>query len=151
MTPINNHAEAHSPPYQTAAEAGALVSQGKRKDPNEVLGIVSQSGLGVAIVQATFLTVLVLIGCTVGPYVWSKQHPAESKTAADKEAQVEKPEPPKPAPPKEPTKPETGTTKAPPDKAFLDKIGATDTKPANPAVNPLDKSADDLLKDIDKK
>ncbi len=165
MTPTNNHADAPTlAPVRTAPEAPAEVreflQQIKGKDPDELLGTNAQGSLSLAMIQATIITVVVMIASTFGPYVWSMVAPAHKHDdkKPDTDVKVETPDPVKPA--ATPTMPATAPTVAPAtadknrpttNKEFIDKIGANDVKPANPKVNPLDKSTDDLFKDLDKK
>lgn len=156
MTPSYHQPAASSPPTNSAAEVREFLQHVKEKDPQEILGADKQSSLGVAMLQATVLTVVIMVAWTAGSYLWSQVAAASGKPAAVKTA-----EPEGKAEPAEPVKaPTTAATAAPaPDKGktttvskeTADKLGVNDTKVAPAKVNPLDKSADDLFKDLDKK
>lgn len=148
----------------TAAELNQFLQQMRDKSPREVLGVVSQSGLTRAVFQATIGCIVMMFVFTVGPYLWSKTFPAPEKKPAAKAADQpaatadsKKPETPAAAPATTPSAaPDKGTTASKTDKPTvskeaLDKLGLNETKTGSPKVNPLEKSADDLLKDLDKK
>lgn len=146
----------------SASELNHFLQQMRDKSPRDVLGAVSQSGLARAVFQATVGCIVIMIVFTVGPYLWSKSFPAAEKKPVAKAAE-------QPAAPADTKKAETpaATPGIAPDKGTaasktdnpkqtvskdaLDKLGLTETKTGSPKVNPLDKSADDLLKDLDKK
>lgn len=161
MNPTNNHAE---PPgtCSSPSEVRAFLDQMKNRDTEEALGTMGSHTLTGAMVQATVITVVLLILCTFGPMVMSSSEPAPPPSAArTPEVKTETPEPAKTAAttttppttnPPATTQPNAKAATTPPNaKDVMDKIGANDTKQASPKVNPLDKSVDDLFKDIDKK
>jgi hypothetical protein len=157
----NNHSEpvatSHAANGNSSDEVRDFLETIKCKDPDKVLGVEATRGLTRAMVQSAAVTVVAMIVFTAWPYFRGKLTAATKPAAppAEKEVRTETPEPTKtpattvatPAP----TPPATSKTPPAADKGFLDKIGATDTKPANPKVNPLEKTTDDLFKDIDKK
>ena len=164
-----NHSNNHTDPVSThPSRAGTCASSDevrdflqkiKCNDPEKVLGVEATRSLTTAMIQSTVITVLAMVlGTTVLPYIWPKSSAStrpETKPA-EKEVKAETPEPTRtpPAAVATPTTPDKDKGKTPAtgtDKGFLEKIGATDTKPANPKVNPLEKTTDDLFKDIDKK
>jgi hypothetical protein len=154
MNSSNNHSEQPSRACASPTEVRDFLQRMKTRRPEEVLGTEANRSLALALVWSTFVCALALVVFTV-PWALSKSSKAarpDTKRALDKEVTAETPEPAKSAP--APPPPDVAKDKAKPPPAgkdFLDKIGATDTKPANPKVNPLEKSADDLFKDIDNK
>jgi hypothetical protein len=138
----------------TAAEMAEFLGQLRGKRPQEVLGVVAQSGLAHGIVAST-LFVAALVGVlTVGPFVWARVSPPPAKAAAKKET---------PAQPaveaattaSEPAKPADaaqaaieGGTPGKPNVDILEKLGQSESKEADPKKNPLEDKTDDLLKDL---
>lgn len=78
----------------TAGELREFVKQLKGRSPQEMLGIVAGSGLVRSTVLATVITVVFMVGFTVGPYLYGKANPKQP--VADAEAA-------KPAAPAAPT------------------------------------------------
>ena len=149
MPPTTNHSEPRAnSSAQPAVEDRDFIRPIKGKTPKEVLGVLSQSSLGVAIAQATVFT-LVLIGISFVPPVvnkiFAKQEAPEEKVeekqgteTGDKNA-VAKPDPAKPAPAKDPAKPAIDTTKLPAvDPDFPKKLGISETKGTQPKDSPPD-------------
>lgn len=152
----------------SAAEVNQYLQHMQERNPEELLGVDAKAGLMRATIQATIISVAILVACTLVPYWFpglfsrtaTPSKPAEQARddkPADKSETKEAPvatksEPAKTATP-EPTKTATDTskTKQTVSKEAIDKLGVNDTKAASPKVNPLEKSADDLLKDLDKK
>jgi hypothetical protein len=150
----NNHAEpAHG--SSSPQDIQDFLKHLKTRDTEEVLGTSASHTLAGAIGQATAVTVALMVIFTFGPMVVSSPPAAPAPTAKSPEVRAETPEPARtPATPTTPTPPTVAaTTPATPANAkdAMDKIGANDTKQASPKVNPLDKSVDDLFKDLDKK
>lgn len=144
----------------TAAEVNEFLQRLKGKNPQEVLGIAAESGLVRAVIQATVGTLVLLVVFTVVPYTLSKQAPAKKAAAPAKvepAEQAAKPANAAPTPaPASPAAPVAAVPGAEPQQPpvsekALEKLGTTETKQSSPKVNPLEKSADDLLKDLDKK
>lgn len=158
----------------TAAELREFIGSLKGKRPQEVMGAVTGSGLVQCTTLATIITTLFLALFTVGPYVWNKLNPvaktAQAAPAAATTAQPTAPASAQPAatqpekntaPAKNdapPTKGETAKSGAPPidplepsaanKQKALEKLGIGETKASDPKKNPLENSADDLLKDL---
>jgi hypothetical protein len=154
MNSNNNHSEQSSRTCASPTEVRDFLQRMKTRSPEEVLGTEANRGLAMAMVWSTLACGLALVIFTAAPWALSKPAAAkpDTKRALDREVTAETPEPTKAAPTPPPPDVAKEKTKPPPaGKDFLDKIGATDTKPANPKVNPLEKSADDLFKDIDNK
>ena len=151
----------------TADELREFVSQLKGRRPDEMLGMVAGSNLVQATIQATIATFLVLVVFTVGPYGWSKIFPPAPKVAkvAEPAATTSAPpaasaatasapaasDPAVSAPAVVSNAPPTevpGEPSAASKKAALEKMGIGETKATDPKRNPLENSADDLLKDL---
>jgi hypothetical protein len=134
-----------------AASAGELrefLERTRGKNPQEVLGLVAQSGLTWALLQATIGCVALLAVLTFVPFVWSKLGGAPAATPKPAPEQAAKPEAPAVAnPPRtEPERTATGTndTKpADPDKLNT-KLGESGTKTGTPKspVDDIDKLID---------
>lgn len=165
MQASNNHPEsstsqvgqARANTATSVAEVTDFLRRLQGKDPQEFLEVSSDNTLGRAIVQATVASVLLLMLLTVGPYLWGQIFPdappkGESAKQAEKAAPKEAPKSEAPAAETSaPAKTADSAKKPPVSKDALDKLGVTDTKTSSPKVNPLEKSADDLLKELDKK
>lgn len=145
----------------TRANATASVSElqeflrGLRgKDPHEILGAITQSGLVRATVQATIGTLIVIVLFTVGPYLVAKQFPPTAKAAPAPTPASTTPTPaaaaasPAAGPNTDPATPSSSSSPAANATTVLNKLGENETKKASPKVNPLDKKDDDLLKDL---
>lgn len=153
----------------TAAELREFMGQLRGKRPQEVMGTLANSSLMQCTTLATIVTIVMMAVFTVGPYVWNKI--ASTTTVAAKSA----PTPPKaenPAAPAAAVKSETAAsapsavsrtdtakTSAQPiadplepsaanKQKALEKLGIGETKASDPKKNPLENSADDLLKDL---
>jgi hypothetical protein len=135
----------------TAAELREFIRQFKGKSPQEVLGTVAQSGLSRAVGLATIGCVALVAVFTILPYAWGKVLPVESKperkpTAAPAAPAAAASEP-RPA-----ASPQTATAAPSPavnaGQDLLEKLGEGDAKTSDPRSNPLEDSADDLLKDL---
>src|SRR4051794_34045021 len=93
MSSNNHHADALSTPASPAVlDDRDPLRPGKGKDPNEVLGTPTQSGLGVAIAQATIFTILVMACFTYLPYRLGKQVSAAPVAPATPNAAPSTPE-----------------------------------------------------------
>lgn len=171
MTPNNGNPTAKSAPRShLAASAGELqefLQHLHGKNPHEILGAITQSGLARAFVQATLGTMVLVLVFTIAPFLIAKQFPttsAENPAPAAETATSPASSPPtagnpamnpgaavaSPANPATPTAlgtPATPSGNASPTEV-LDKLGENITKPASPKVNPLDKKDDDLFKEL---
>lgn len=128
--------------FASAAELREFVKGLRGKSPQEVLGAVANSGLAQGVALATAGTIVLMALFTIGPYfIYPKVAPKPAKVEA--------------ASTSEPAA--TSDVAAPADKAApasknaasnaqqtLDKLGESETKTADPKVNPLD-NLDDLL------
>jgi hypothetical protein len=156
MDSSNNHSEqpASGRACVSPTEVRDFLQRMKTRSPDEVLGTEANRGLAKALAWSTLLCVLALVVFTA-PFARSKPSAApkpDTKGPIEKDVTAETTEPTKlPSPPPSSPTLAKDKTKPPAGKDFLDKIGATDTKQANPKVNPLEKTADDLFKDIDNK
>jgi hypothetical protein len=156
----------------SAAELRQFVADFRGKAPQEMLGMVAGSGLVQGTIVATIVTVLFMAGFTVGPYVWKKSAPPVAKKSAPA-AEAPKPAAPaaaapaaapagnapataaaNPAAPGPSGAPSTGGPgtaapgAGPGGPEVLNRLGVGETKTADPKKNPLENSADDLLKDL---
>lgn len=142
----------------SAGELQEFLQRLRGKDPREILGEITKSGLVRATVQATIGTLIVIVLFTVGPYLVDKQFPATAKAtpkpAATTTPAAATPTPAATASAETPaatsastsTPASTSPTANP--TAVLNKLGENETKKASPKINPLDKKDDDLLKDL---
>lgn len=130
--------------FATAAELREFVQNLHGKSPQEVLGAVANSGLAQGVGLATVGTVILMAIFTVGPYLLTPKVQPKSKTAA---AVTSEPA----AIGNAASAAKTAEKSARPSKdassnaqQTLEKMGETETKTADPKVNPLD-NLDDLL------
>jgi hypothetical protein len=155
----------------SAKELREFVAQLRGRSPQEMLGMIAASDLVRATVLATFITVVLLAGFTVGPYLWNKSHPkaptaVAPATAPSAPAAVNSAAPAPGAPASGAPAPTTvaGPASSLPPGGIpsgvrpgasgprdpLAPLGVNETKTADPNKNPLINSNDDLLKDIGK-
>ena len=135
----------------TATELREFIRQFKGKSPQEVLGTVAQSGLSRAVGVATVGCVALVAVFTILPYAWGKIVPAETKperkpTAASAAPASPASEQHAAAAPQTAAAAPSAAVGASQD--LLDKLGEGDAKTSDPRSNPLEESADDLLKDL---
>lgn len=134
------------------AELREFLGELQGRSPQEVIGIVSQTGLFRGITAATVGTLVVLVVFTIGPYALyggpSSGPDAESgelAAASDDE----------PAPDDSPdvqsaAETNADTNSAKPDlERAADAMGISEATDANPNENPLDSKLDKLLDGID--
>ncbi len=136
----------------SAAEMREFVKQLRGRTPQEVIGLLAQSNLLRATLQATAGIAVLMLLFTLLPAIVGGGKPApvakpapsntvapapsttpEAKVAAKDAAKAEKDGKPKDA--------KVG-------KDALEKLGVNETKTADPKKNPLDNSVDDLFKGI---
>jgi hypothetical protein len=145
----------------SADELREFVKQLKGKNPQEMLGLVAQSGLFVGVMQATVATIVVILTCTVVPYLWSKSSPdtvtAQAAPPSQAPAKIDESKakattPAVSTPDTKQTATASSTGSKPPAAdnkgKILEKLGMDEAKKADPKANPLENSADDLLKDL---
>lgn len=155
----------------TAAELRDFIGKLKGKRPQEVMGTIAGSSLVQCTTLATIITVVGMAIFTVGPYLWNKSRPAPTATAQAAPAPATAPAASTPASaspaksdtvaaPVEPAKNDTakGPAAAPVANPLepsidgkqkaIEKLGIGETKASDPKKNPLENSADDLLKDL---
>jgi hypothetical protein len=130
----------------------------RSRSAEEVLGPVAKGTLPRDVSLATAGTLILMLVLSVVPYAL-RGHAADKPAvqAEDPATKVETPAtkaaPPAAVPGTPATAPAPAAVATTPDKpagkndAVLDKLGM-DTKKSDPKANPLDKSADDLLKDL---
>ena len=121
----------------TVGEIQAFLRELKGKSPQEMLGLVAQSGLFRSLVLSTGLVVGGILLFTAIPYfMGGEEKPAPvSESPAPVEAPVETPKPVEPA--------------AEPVPDPLSKLGVGEELSAPPNTNPLENKGDDFLKDLE--
>ena len=115
----------------TVGEIQAFLRELKGKGPQEMLGVVAQSGLFRSLVLSTLLVVGGILLFTAIPYFMG----GEEKKPAPVEASVETPKPAEP------------TAEPAPDP--LSKLGVGEELSAPPDTNPLEDKGDDFLKELE--
>jgi len=141
----------------TAAELREFLGQMRGRSPQEMIGLVAESGLTRSMFLATFLFVLLLAALTGIPYalrhygVDGSAPIAKEKTAEEKDStQVGQPETAEePAETAAPTPDvDTTDTEIDPERA-IDAMGIGETRVADPKENPLEDKLDKLLDGIE--
>jgi hypothetical protein len=143
----------------SAAELAEFMKQFRGKRPQEVLGLVAQSGLVRATGLATVATVALMAAFTVIPYAWAKAFPPATKPAKAAAATDSTDAAATPAAGPASTSAQTTpagdggaavTDAEQPDVSpeTMERLGIGETKETDPSYNPLEESADDLLNDI---
>lgn len=141
-------------------ELPRLLGGVEEKSPQDLLGAMARSDLPRNVLLAAFITAVTLGLLTAGPYWYNRA--AANKADKPVAAEAKQPAKDQPAAMEQPAKDVTKTKPDPLDKTAadpvpakpskgkdpLEKLGVSETKPSNPNTNPLDKTADDLLKDI---
>lgn len=134
--------------FATTAELREFVHNLRGKSPQEVLGAVANSGLAQGVGLATFGTIILMGVFTVLPYFIYGGKAAAAAALTAKKAAAAAPAPESTA---EAAAKTTDDKAAPASKnassnaqQTLDKMGESETKQADPKVNPLD-NLDDLL------
>lgn len=131
---------------QTAAtmeEIRAFLTTMRGKSPKEMLGVIASSTLMKSITQAAIATGAVLLAFTLGPFIWNSIFPKVKSTPVPPPPLATQPAPThakatEPEKPKEPAaSPKT-----------IDTLGIGEQKSAPSNVNPLEKSSDDILKEL---
>lgn len=121
----------------TVGEIQAFLRELKGKSPQEMLGVVAQSGLFRSLVLSTGLVVGGILLFTAIPYfMGSDEKPAP---VAEKPAPVEAPL----------ETPKTVEPAAEPAPDPLSKLGVGEELSAPPNTNPLENKGDDFLKDLE--
>lgn len=134
---------------EAAAELSEFLKKMRGKSPQEMLGIVAQSGLATGVAQATVGAIVLLAVLTVVPYGLAKAFPPAPKAVAENNAEET---PAAKAAPKGEAGPATvdvgGNDQTSKAAKAATRMGENDTKSASPTFNPLENSSDDLLKDL---
>ena len=121
----------------TVGEIQAFLRELKGKSPQEMLGVVAQSGLFRSLVLSTGLVVGGILLFTAIPYFMGSD---------EKPAPVSKPPTPVEAPLETPKTLEPAAEPAPDP---LSKLGVGEELSAPPNTNPLENKGDDFLKDLE--
>lgn len=135
----------------SAQELRDFLKSVQGRSPQEVLGVVAQSGLATSIILSTIGCVVLLVVCSVGPYYWNKLSADGGTTKPSVEKQSEPDadntdtEPSAKQQAANAPQPSEATAANPPDPSLPNKLGIGETKTANPKTNPLDSNIDNLL------
>lgn len=123
----------------TVQEIQEFLRQLKGKSPQEMLGLVSASGLFRAILLSTVIVAAGIFLFTLIPFLMADEKPQTQPENTVKTVQEATPEPTEPSPQPEPAaSPEPAET-----------LGIGDEIPAPPDINPLENTTDDFLKDLE--
>ena len=145
----------------TANELREFIGQFDGRSPQEVMGIVANSGLASSIFVSTIGCAVLMLGLTAGPYFYNQafaDQNEEAPTTAKSEQQPKEPKnnatetAPAAATPAETANSTTAeSNSATPDlQRAATAMGIDETKTAKPNENPLDnKNLDSLLDGID--
>ena len=136
----------------TAGEIREFIGSLKGRSPNEVLGVVAQSGLTRSIVLATVGFVVILVVFSVVPYGYNKMWPATAAaTKADDEVDANQDDV-NSANTETPQQAATANSETPAGAGNVaDTLGIGETKTSDPKSNPLDSDnkLDSLLDGVD--
>jgi len=123
----------------TVQEIQEFLRELKGKSPQEMLGLVTASGLFRAILMSTALVAGAILLFTVIPYFMADEKTLAKSENPPVQAEEKTTEPANPTPQPEATaKPEPADT-----------LGIGDELPAPSDVNPLENTSDDFLKDLE--
>ena len=126
----------------TAEELREFVSGLKGRSPQEVLGIVSETGLFNGVAQATIGCVVLLAALTVIPWTLADE-PKETETAEAAAPAAEQPAETEAAPATGTETAATGGEVNP--AAAIKAMGEDEVKPADATTDPLDNTLNNLL------
>ena len=133
-----------------ASELREFLGRMRGRNPQEMIGLVANSGLTRSMLLATFLFVLVLGAFTVIPYFLGEQV-ADAPGPAPP-APVENATPPRPGGDPSAAVPEpdvVGEAAGRDPERAVDAMGIGEARVADPDENPLEDKLDDLLEGID--
>jgi len=141
----------------TVSEIREFLSQMHGRSPQEVIGVVAKSGLARSIILATFLFVLLLIACTIVPYLLNERDGGTAGAAAGQtdaaKAPAAKPDESKPDEQPAETVATTAKDKSvseePDADRAIDAMGIGETRSADPDKNPMEDKLDKLLDGIE--
>jgi hypothetical protein len=141
----------------TMAELREFLGQMRGRSPQEMIGLVAESGLTRSMLLATFLFVLLLAALTVIPYA-VRRDGADASTPVAEEKAVEKEESSQAGQP-EAAEDSTETPAATQDvdtvdtgidpERAIDAMGIGETRVADPKENPMEDKLDKLLDGIE--
>jgi len=123
----------------TVQEIQDFLRELKGKSPQEMLGLVTASGLFRAILMSTAVVAGAILLFTVIPFFMADEKPLTKPENTVKSVEETNPEPDTPTP-----QPETAAESGP-----ADTLGIGDELPAPSDVNPLENKSDDFLKDLE--
>ncbi len=132
----------------TPAELGDYLNGLNSKDPNRLMDAVSRGSLVQGLILATVATVVLLLACTIVPYLLESQTPAAKTAVPAPEAQAAAPAPAAESQPAATASPgKTADTATVGQPVVNKKVlgGVDEVKQSDPNVNPLDNKIDDLF------
>lgn len=136
----------------TARELSEFLAKMKGKPPQEVLGVIAQSGLARGLVLSTVAITLLLLVGTAAPFAWShltggsSDGKQSSTDSGDKKNDGEADKKTEDSPAAADAK--TAKKQDNPDEDILKKLGIGETKTVPKNFSPLDNRNDDLFKDL---
>jgi hypothetical protein len=137
----------------TPAELREYLAGLNAKDPNQLMGAVTQGSLVQGVVLATLAATALLLACTLGPYAWEKyasqpQLPAAAAKVAASPPQTDaQPAPADTAAAANSTAGNSAPAASANQPVVSKKVlgGIEEVKQSDPGVNPLDSKIDDLF------
>ena len=136
----------------TARELSDFLAKMKGKPPQEVLGVIAQSGLARGLILSTVAIALLLLVGTAAPFAWShltsgsSDGKQSSTDSGDKKNDGEADKKAEDSPAAADAK--TAKKQDNPDEDILKKLGIGETKTVPKNFSPLDNRNDDLFKDL---
>lgn len=125
----------------TLEEIRAFLMTMRGKSPKEMLGVIASSTLIKSVTQAAIATSAVLLVFTLGPFIWNSIFSKVKTSRSPAPSLATQSVPAKPAEPEKPKEPAISPKAS-------DTLGIGEQKSAPPNVNPLEKSSDDILKEL---
>ena len=132
----------------TADELREFLAEMRGKSPREMLGAVASSKLGKSLVQATAGVAAFIALFTIVPFIWGAIFDKDEPVSPPVAEAPATPDPGSGGTPATTPKEPSLDPDADPDKS-LDALGIGGSKEASLDSNPLEDSADDLLKDLE--
>ena len=139
----------------SVAELREFLSKMRGKPPQEVLGLIAQSGLARAMFLSTLIMVALLLVTTALPFAWNRvMGKPDTKSAVQNQSGDQAGKTTAQSPSGQQTDVSSAAAAAKtsdPKEAALGKLGVGETKTAPRNTNPLEGRADDILKDFEKR
>lgn len=139
----------------SAQELRDFLKSVQGRSPQEVMGVVAQSGLTSSILLSTIGCVVLLVVFSVIPYQLNKlaANDESAKTSAEEQSESDETNASTPAAENQQAASKTESPNeqpvGSPDPSLTDKLGIGETKEADPKSNPLNSKIDNLLDGID--